>query len=499
MFKQVWKAAVAVAVAASPVLAAEQAGSPARRPNVILIVADDLGNRDLGVQGGTDIPTPNIDSIAKNGVRFANGYVTCPVCSPTRAGLLTGRYQQRFGHEFNPGPQLPEGFGLPLSETTIADAFKSAGYATGLVGKWHLGNKPEFQPTRRGFTEFYGFLGGAHPYLPPDQVADQPQGNPRRQQRRNKDGADAADAKPQAAEAKKAAAAKPAAGGASHRGIYRNDAEIEEKRYLTDAFGDEAVGFIDRHQKDPFLLYVAFNAVHLPAHATQQYLDRFPKLEGQRKVYAAQLSALDDAIGRVLAKVRDSKLEDDTLIVFTADNGGPKQNGSDNGIFNATKGTVYEGGVRVPLYVQWKGKLPAGAVREDLAATIDLFPTAAAAAGIPPKPDQKFDGVNLLPVARGEAGAKSHDALAWRFGPQWAIRQGQWKLARAASGPADRTNVPAPKLFDLAADPGETTDVSAAHPDLVRSLQAKYAEWDKQNRAPLWQPNWATKAAAAAN
>jgi arylsulfatase A-like enzyme len=426
---------------------------PAARPNVIVIVADDLGNGDLGVQGCKDIPTPNVDSIARNGVRFTNGYVSCPVCSPTRAGLLTGRYQTRFGHEFNPGPAAAPTFGLPQTESTIADAFKAAGYSTALVGKWHEGNKPELRPNKRGFDEFYGFLGGAHAYLPKAQL---PGG--------------AADA----------AAADPAA--AFLPNIFRNDKTYEEKEYLTDAFAREAVAYLDRHGagKEPFLLYLAFNAVHMPAHATQKYLDRFPNLEGKRKTYAAQLSALDDAVGQVLARLREQKQEENTLIFFISDNGGPIPNGSNNGIFRGTKGTVFEGGIRVPFFAQWKGKIPAGQTREDLVCSIDLFPTALAAAGIAPSADKKFDGVNLLPAALGQPGAKTHDQLAWRFGPQWALRSGKWKLFQARGDTA-------PRLFDLSTDAHEDNDLAAANPEIVKQLRADYDAWNKQNIDPLWK------------
>jgi arylsulfatase A-like enzyme len=426
---------------------------PAPRPNVILIVADDLGNADLGIQGGADIPTPHVDSIARNGVRFTNGYVSCPVCSPTRAGLLTGRYQTRFGHELNPGPAAAANFGLPATESTIADTFKAAGYSTALVGKWHLGNKPELRPNRRGFDEFYGFLGGAHAYLPKAQL---PGG--------------AADA----------AAPDPTA--AFLPNIYSNDTNVEEKDYLTDAFAREAVAYLDRRAaaRDPFFLYLAFNAVHTPQHATQKYLDRFPKLEGKRKIYAAQLSALDDAVGQVLAKLREQKQEENTLIFFISDNGGPAGNASSNGRFRATKATVYEGGIRVPFFAQWKGKIPAGQTREDLVCSIDLFPTALAAAGIAPPADKKFDGVNLLPAALDEAGARTHEMLAWRFGPQWAIRAGQWKLLQARGDESA-------KLFDLSSDVHEDADLAAARPEVVQRLRASYGAWNQQNVDPLWK------------
>ena len=275
----------------------------ARKPNIVIILADDQGYADVGFQGCRDIPTPNLDSLAKNGVRFSNGYVSGPYCSPTRAGLLTGRYQQRFGHEFNPGKTETETFGLPLSETTVADRLKSAGYVTGIVGKWHLGNAPRFQPQQRGFNEFFGFLGGGHPYFPG-------KGAP----------------------------------------IYCGTEVVDEKQYLTDAFAREAVSFVDRHKDSPFLLYLAFNAVHTPMHASDDRLGRFASIKDKaRRKYAAMLTALDEGVGKVLDTLRSTGLERDTLIVYLSDNGGPTMagttiNASCNDPLRGSKRTTLEGG-----------------------------------------------------------------------------------------------------------------------------------------------------------
>ena len=313
-----------------------------RKPNVIVILADDMGYADVGVNGCKDIPTPHIDSLAKNGLRCTNGYVSHPYCSPTRAGLLTGRYQQRFGHEFNPGPPTDRtpGIGLPLTETTLADRLKAAGYKTGLVGKWHLGHTDDaFHPLNRGFDEFFGFLGGSHSYL---------------------------------------------RSGTGHTAIYRGKQEVQEKEYLTDAFAREGVAFIEKHKAEPFFLYWAFNAVHGPMEAAEKYRARFPAIqEPKRRTYAAMLAALDDGIGRGLARLKEAGIEDDTLIFFLSDNGGPEAvNASDNGPFNGVKGTAYEGGIRVPFLVQWKGKLPAGKVYDQPVIGLDISPTALAAAGV---------------------------------------------------------------------------------------------------------------------
>ncbi len=427
----------------------------ARRPNVVILLADDLGYSDLGFQGGKDIPTPHLDALAKGGVRCTNGYVSGPYCSPTRAGLLTGRYQQRFGHEFNPGEGGRTRFGLPLTQTTLADRLKSAGYATGLVGKWHLGATPEFHPQKRGFDEFFGFLGGAHTYF-----AD-----------RSND-------------------------------IYRGTEPVKETAYLTDAIGREAVSFIERHKGHPFFLEVAFNAVHTPMNATDARLARFASIPDKtRRTYAAMLSALDDAAGAVLAKLRESGLEEDTLVVFLSDNGGPTMpgttiNGSRNEPLRGSKRTTLEGGIRVPFVLSWKGKLPAGKVYDQPIIQLDLLPTAVAAAGLTAKPEWELDGVDLLPHLTGLNAAPPHDTLYWRLGGQAAVRRGDWKLVRydgTLDTPGARSVGAKPplspfRLYHLAEDIGETRDRSSDFPDKARELLGAWEEWNRQLAQPLWGP-----------
>jgi arylsulfatase A-like enzyme len=416
--------------ACSPALAA-----PAR-PNIVFIAADDLGYAELGVQGCRDIPTPNIDSIAANGVRFTDGYVSCPVCSPTRAGWITGRYQQRFGHEFNPGPaqQADPNFGLPLSEVTLANQLKAAGYATGIVGKWHLGYRPEFHPQKRGFDEFFGFLGGAHPYLPTP-------------------GADP---------------------------ILRGTQPVEEREYLTEAFAREALDFIGRHRNQPFFLYLSFNAVHAPLQATEKYLARFSQIQDQRRrTFAAMLSAMDDAVGQVLQRLREYKLEDNTLVVFISDNGGPTNNTSSrNDPLRGYKGQVLEGGIRVPFLMQWKARLPKGLVYREPVISLDIFPTVVAAAGAS-LPANPLDGVNLLPYLTGQSKGAPHHALYWRFGAQAAIRKGPWKMVRLADGQ--------PQLYNLAEDIGESRDLASAQPAKLKELREDWEAWNRQLSPPRWQ------------
>lgn len=415
--------------------AARLAFGLARKPNVIVIVSDDHGYNEIGLQGG-DIPTPNIDSIGKNGVRFSNGYVSCPVCSPTRAGIMTGRYQQRFGHEFNPGPpaQAQENFGLPLTEKTFANHMKELGYATGMVGKWHLGYKPEYHPMKRGFDEYFGFLGGAHSYI--DSQAD------------------------------------------NANSILKGTEPVEEKEYLTDAFTREATAFVDRHRGEPFFLYLAFNAVHAPLQGAEKYLDRFANMADQkRRTFAAMLSALDDGVGKVLAKIREHKLEGDTLILFVGDNGGPTpQTTSRNNPLRGYKAQAWEGGIRVPFLAQWPGKLPKGKIYENPVIALDFLPTAVAAGG--GKPPSGLDGVDLLPYVTGKNNAAPHDALYWRFGLQRAIRKGDWKLVQAATDSWE--------LYNLREDISESKNLASSQPERAKELLAAYEAWNSQLAEPRW-------------
>jgi arylsulfatase A-like enzyme len=429
-----------------------------KKPNIVLIVADDLGYGDLGFQGGKEIPTPHLDSLAAGGVRLTDGYVSCPVCSPTRAGLATGRYQQRFGHEFNPGQaQSKEGAvtGLPLSETTLASALKQAGYTTANVGKWHLGSADGYRPLQRGFDEFYGFLGGAHPYIPGGaggQAAKQGRGK------------------------------KQNAGGGLQP-IFRGEEQVDFPPHLTKAFGDEAAAFIKREKDKPYFLYLTFNAVHNPLQPDPEHVARFDNniSDPKRKAYAGLLSGLDDAVGTVLKAIRDSGQEENTLVFFISDNGGPQQgNGSNNQPLTGDKGTVKEGGIRVPFVVQWKGKLPAGTKYSHPAISLDITATAAAAGGAKLGGEgRKVDGVNLLPHLLGENKSAPHDSLYWRFGPQQAIRQGNFKLVKMDGQE--------PRLYDVVADVAESKDLASAHPEILTKLDKAYGEWDAELAEPLWK------------
>jgi arylsulfatase A-like enzyme len=415
-------------------LQAAAIADPPGRPNVLVIVADDLGYADVGFHGCRDIPTPHLDALAASGVVCTEGYVSGPYCSPTRAGLLTGRYQQRFGHEFNSGGP---GGGLPVDQVTLADRFSRAGYETSLVGKWHLGSKPEFHPLARGFDTFFGFLGGDHAYLPD---------------------------------------------AAGKHAILRDREAVAEPEYLTDAFAREAVKFLDREHERPFFLYLAFNAVHTPMEADDARLARFTAIaDPRRRTYAAMLTAMDDAIGRVRAVLANRGLERDTLVFFFSDNGGPtmvgtKINGSINAPLRGSKRQTLEGGIRVPFVVSWPGTLPPARYERPVI-QLDVAPTALAAAGIPAE-DAGFDGIDILPHLAGHVATEPHGTLFWRFGEQMAIRRGDWKLV--CWGPTEKLAADEtwPKLYNLAVDPGEARDLAAHEPARVAEFEAAWRAWD---------------------
>ncbi|HEX2970823.1 MAG TPA: sulfatase-like hydrolase/transferase [Tepidisphaeraceae bacterium] len=413
--------------------------STARRPNVIVIVADDVGYADVSCHPGRDVRTPNIDSIAKNGIDFTHGYVSAPMCSPSRAGLMTGRYQQRFGHECNPPLDEERGAlaGLPLSQRTLADVLKANGYATGLVGKWHLGLAAAFHPLKRGFQEFFGFLNSSHAYVV---------------------GADR-----------------------SHEPICRNYTPVAEKEYLTDAFTREAVGFIQRHKAEPFFLYLPYNACHIPMDPPPaKYLERFAHITNEkRRLFCAMLAAVDDGVGAVLNTLRQLNLEEDTLVFFLSDNGGPTAGTSSrNDPYHGGKGGLWEGGIHVPFVAQWKNHWPAGQTCEDPIIALDIFPTALAAAGIATPPEPALDGVNLLPLLSGQDEEIPHASLCWRFRGHKAIRRGNWKLMVMPEGQV--------YLFNIVIDPGEAHDVSAQYPDLVKQLGDELNGWNSQLMEPAW-------------
>lgn len=436
----IWGAA---ALFASSNLACAQNAQPnslptkTRKPNVIVVLIDDMGYADLGFTGVKDFATPNIDALARDGVTCTNGYATAPVCSPSRAGFITGRYQTRFGHERNPFDTDDPKVGLPVEQKTIADVMKSNGYRTAALGKWHLGQAPHFQPMARGFDEWFGFLGGHHDYL-------------------------------------------PRKGETAPIKVMRNREEVEEKEYLTDALTREAVSFVDRNQKNPFFLYLAYNAPHAPLQAPAKYKKLIAGIEDpKRATYAAMMLAVDEGVGKLRAELKADNLEKDTLIFFWNDNGGATNNSSDNGILRETKGTMYEGGLRVPFSVTWPGHLPANRVCDQPVISLDIIPTTIAAADLKPIPGMPLDGLNIMDTLRTDA-APARERLYWRWndGKFRAVREGRYKWVRLRDGESE--------LYDLQSDIGETKNIATEKPELTAHLRAAYEAWDKDNIDPVF-------------
>jgi len=441
----------------------------ADRPNIVVILTDDQGYADLGVQGvEKDVLTPNIDTLAAQGVRCTNAYVTAPQCSPSRAGLLTGRYQQKFG--FDTIPDCP----LPLEEVTLAERLHPAGYICGMVGKWHLDpNRTSRKWMQANLPEAAGkdWEGVAIPdtarraYSAAGQGFDEYfQGEMQRfWANYNLDGSS----------------------------LEKSGQWVEEKNaFRIDVKTDAALAFIQRNKEKPFFLYLAYMAPHTPLEAPKKYLDRFPGPMPERRRYAlAMISAIDDGVGRVLARLREYGLEKNTLIFFASDNGAPLKitkadspihgdpggwDGSLNDPWVGEKGMLTEGGVRVPFLVSWKGTLPAGKVYAEPVSTLDIAATAVAAAGLPP--EKKLDGVDLIPFLSGQAAGIPHKALFWRFWDQAAIRAGKWKYILLSHE--------AEYLFDLSTDAQETQNLIKENPAVAAGLKSQLEDWTQQLAPP---------------
>jgi len=406
-------------------------------PNLVLIVADDLGFGDLGIQGSLQIPTPNIDQLARGGIQFTNGYASSSVCAPSRAGILTGKHQASFGFNDNLANSQP-GFdanylGLPITKLTLADKLRSLGYVTGLVGKWHLGAAPQFNPLKRGFDEFWGFLEGGHDYL----------------------------------------IAKPDGSG-MESAIQCNYKTPAPLTYMSNDIGNESVDFINRHKKKPFFLYAAFNAPHAPMQAMEEDLKLFSHIKDKlRQTYCAMVYRLDQNVGKILAVLNAQGLERNTLVVFISDNGGPansNSNGSINAPLRGQKTTLLEGGIRVPFFLKWPARLASGQKFIDPVSTLDITPTfIEAAGGIVSKSDQ-YTGVNILPFLTSKTGKLPHQTMEWRYTVSAAIREGNWKLIRLP----DRL----PMLYHLSEDISEQSDLSLQHPDRTKSMLKKLGTWE---------------------
>lgn len=394
------KAAAVSAIGLSGCMSEQQGDTPAKRPNVIVLYANDVGYGELGCQGNRQIPTPNIDAIVKADVRFTSGYVTAPNCSPSRAGLLTGRYGTRFGHEFNPtgAKNKNPAFGLPAGQKTLPETLQNAGYVTGLIGKWHLGGTAAYHPYRRGFDEFFGFLHEGHFF-----VSEPWEGVSTWLRRKTLPGG----GKGRRTFGKVTYSTHMKYSEPDYDAnnpILRGSQPVDEKEYLTDALTREAVDFIDHHNDKPFFLYLAYNAVHSPLQASDKYMKKFAHIEDlQRRIFAAMLANLDDSVGAVMRKLRKENLEKDTIVYFISDNGGPtRELTSSNLPLRGEKGQMYEGGIRVPFMLQWPGKIPEGKTYDRPVVTCDIFATTFAAAQIAMPKDRKLDSVNLLPYIKGK-------------------------------------------------------------------------------------------------
>ena len=418
------------------------------KPNIVIVLTDDQGYADVSYNPHSppEVSTPNIDALAHSSIICTQGYTSGHVCSPTRAGLMTGRYQQRFGI-YTAGEG---GSGVPLDEVFLPQRLGPAGYVSGALGKWHLGLTEEYHAMNRGFDEFYGFMGrGAHPYFDHSDM-DHP--------------------------------------------IYRGLTPIKEEGYLTTRITEEAVDFINRHKEEPFFLYVAYNAVHAPPEAPEEDIKKVTG-DKTRDTLMAMIKHLDMGVGEIVNALKKQNIFDNTLLIFLTDNGGSGAMNANNAPFRGFKQMDYEGGIHVPFIVSWPAQLEleGGKKCEVPMWSIDLFATALDAAGLPVPKDKPLDGKSILSVLKGETD-NLHDDLYWSSGGangKWAIRSGNWKLV------AEKDHI---ELFDLKKDLSETTDLAIKNPKVVAELTAKYNAWLDEMADPAskqekrWKPDAATSA-----
>jgi arylsulfatase B len=445
-----------------------------RRANVVLIIADDLGYGETGMMGNSEIPTPHIDSLAKDGTRCLAGYVTSSYCSPSRAGLLTGRYQSRFGYDINPTGKrnlLPNA-GLPAGETSFVQRLAAADYKTGLVGKWHLGGSQEKHPLRKGFQSFYGFLHEGHFYVPGPpydgvltMIRDQSLAAGERVREKN------------LIRGNYAPMSEPPYD--AENPILRGEEEVVEAKYLTEAITDEAVRFIDQHAADPFCLVVAYNAVHSPMQATDQDVKALRRIEDiQRRIFAGMLVAMDRGIGRIRESIDANKLNRNTLIVLFSDNGGPTQElTSSNLPLRGGKGSLYEGGVRIPMVWVMPGQIPAGHSEQRAVLSLDVAATALDLAGL--DPDPQADGASILDWISKPVKKSPHERIYWRMaGGKAAFRSGNWKIVR----PGGKKPF---ELYHLVSDLKESRNLASSRPDKLKELITQWSAMDAQMAEPI--------------
>jgi arylsulfatase A-like enzyme len=420
------------------------------KPNLIVIMTDDMGYADVGFNGCKDIPTPNIDSIAYNGAHIVNGYVSFPVCGPSRAGFITGRYQDRFGFTTNPTIDPTNDIaGLPLDEKTIAEVLHKEGYKSAIVGKWHLGTHPNFHPLKRGFDYFYGFLSGGHNYFM-NQLTIENLEN-----------------------VKSKWAWYKTKLRENHKTLEFEDYKTD---YLTDELSEAGLRFINKQAENnqSFFLFLAYNAPHTPMHATEKYLSRFPDIQDKkRKTYAAMVSAVDDGVGNVLRTLKDNGIEENTLIVFLSDNGGAHNNASQNTPLRGTKGSVYEGGLRVPFAMQWKGVIPANTRYEESVSSLDIMASIVDILDIKTNPKKPLDGVNIIPYLTGKKKGAPHEYLFWRKWEQNAMAaiNADYKLLKVKKNAET-------EFYNLKKDVSEKENIKGSNSKKVQEIQK---EWDKWN------------------
>jgi arylsulfatase A-like enzyme len=438
-----------VAGAAAVAMAAAQRRA---RPNFVVFLADDLGCHDLGCLGASDLKTPHVDALAASGARFTNWYAAAPVCAPSRAGLLTGRHPLRAGVPDNGRPLAP-------AERTIASILKPSGYATGLIGKWHLGATADTAPNAHGFDRFFGFHSGCIDYFSHRYYWGEPR-------------------------------------TVNYHDLWRDRTEIfEDGQYATEMWAREAVSFIRERRNDPFFLYVALNAPHYPMHAPARYLERFAGLEPERRTYAGMIAALDDAVGQVMGTLRDLHLLENTLVFLGGDNGATREaragldqkpaTAGSNAPFRGNKFSAFDGGMHVPMIMSWPGTIPKGQIVRQVGSHLDVLPTICKAAGVDPPRDRTLDGSDGLPMAVSGA-ASTHDAIFWSSGGQLAVRRGDWKLVidgktfdGTPEGNKPLAGDDALFLSNVAEDPGESKNLRHQHPEILDDLRTRIERWSK--------------------
>lgn len=437
---------MALAVCSVSVTAAEL-NSSGQKPNLVIILADDLGYGDVGFTGSKQIKTPHLDKLAASGVTFDQGYVSAPVCGPSRAGLITGRNQVDFGFDNNLVSRAPQynkdHFGLPLSETTIADRLQKLGYVTGLMGKWHLGDETHFQAQKRGFDDVWTYPHGGHDYFRVDPKSKEKYLQP----------------------------------------LISNYKTPEPITYITDDTGNESIDFIRRNSDKPFFLYASFNAPHAPLQAPEEDIKRYAHIKDEkRRIYSAMVHRLDVNVGKIVDELKTQNLLDNTIIVFLSDNGGPKAKNNPwtiNAPFRGSKGNLLEGGIRVPFIMSWPNKIKSGSRYSHAVTALDLTPTFVKAAGGEIVKKDKLDGVDLLPFITTDTQLARKKELMWRFTISASILDGDWKLVRLP----DRL----PLLYNLKTDPSELNNVAMQHLERVKRMLKTLGGWTLSTPELLYQ------------